>query len=245
MDWLNKNWEREDKVYASKRRVNNKGSRVHPHIIGSFYSYRNKRTVEYESLNERIFYYFLELDGDVHRYYVQPIEVRMETEDGDWFHIPDVLVFRQGYPPLLYQVKESESDNLEPKNQLCSLECEKIAALYGWKYIVVFPKTLPSPLSRNISFLSGYLRTRSYYSDWYDQVVYRLRCIGPCTVEHLSSSFSDSIDPLFIKPLVFHLIAIGHFTTDVRQIICSESTIKEEARFTLQLFIPRTALAGQ
>src|SRR4051812_16862121 len=127
MDWSTRTWKLEDEAYAPKRKVNNKGSREHPHIIGSYYSYRNKRTVEYESLNERMFDYFLELDRDVYRYYVQPIKVRMEEDGDEWFHIPDVLVFRQGYRPLLHQIKESESDNLEPKTQKCNLECEIIA----------------------------------------------------------------------------------------------------------------------
>lgn len=237
MDWSTKTWEIEDRAYAPKRKVNNKGSRWHPHIIGSFYSHKNGRTVEYESLNERLFYYFLELDQDVIRYYVQPIKVPMVTDEEEWFHIPDVLVFRQEYCPLLFQIKESESDNLEHKTQQSNAECEAIAGLYGWTYSVIYPKTLPSPLPRNIRFLAGYLRVRNYYKDWYDQVIYRLRCIGPCTVDQLSSSFMDSIDPLFIKPLVFHLVATGYFLADVSQIISSKSIviINSEMRSTLSI----------
>lgn len=225
MEWSAKTWETEDEAYAPKRRVNNKGSRWHPHIIGSFYSYKNQKTVEFESLNERMFYYFLEIDLDVARYYVQPIRVPMMTDKKEWVHVPDVLVFRERFQPLLFQIKENESDNLDPHTKQCNLECELVANLNGWVYNVVFPKTLPTPLPRNINFLTGYLRTRNYYGEWYDQVIYRMRSIGSCTVDQLSSSFSDSIDPLFIKPLVYHLIATGHFLTDVRQIIGSNSVI--------------------
>lgn len=84
MDWSNKTWELEDKAYAPKRRVNNKGSHWYPHIIGSFNSIRNKRVVEFESLNERMFYCFLELDLDVIRYYVQPIRVPIITDNEEW-----------------------------------------------------------------------------------------------------------------------------------------------------------------
>lgn len=225
MDWSAKTWEFEDLTYAPKRRVNNKGSRWHPHLIGSFYSHRNRRVVEYESLNERMFYYFLELDQDVIRYYVQPINVAMRSDEEEWNHVPDVLVFRQGNRPLLFQIKESEIDNLEEKAIRCNAECEKIADMYDWKYDVVFPKTLPSPLPRNINFLVGYIRTQKYYNNWYHQVIYRLRHLGTCTVDQLSISFIDSIDPLFIKPIVYHLIATGHFLVDVRQKISSQSII--------------------
>ncbi len=225
MDWSAKTWEAEDQAYAPKRKVNNKGSRNYPHLIGSFFSIKNLRPVEYESLNERMFYYFLELDREVIRYYVQPIRVPMKTDDDEWYHVPDVLVFRQEYCPLLYQIKESEKDNLDPKTVLCNTECEAIAIAYGWNYNVVFPKSLPKPLPRNINLMAGYLRMRTYYSDWHDQVINRLRNIGPCTVDQLSFSFIDSVDPLHIKPLVFHLIAKGIFLVDVTKTINSVSII--------------------
>ncbi|OME86089.1 hypothetical protein BK120_08860 [Paenibacillus sp. FSL A5-0031] len=105
MDWNNKTWEFEDEAYSPKRKFNNKGSQWHPHIIGSFYSFRNSKVVEFESLNERLFYYFLELERDVVRYFVQPIQVPILTDKKEWFHIPDVLVFRQGSQPALIQIK--------------------------------------------------------------------------------------------------------------------------------------------
>lgn len=226
LDWAAKTtWEVEDHAYEPKRKVHNRGSRNYPHLIGSFYSTKNLRPIEYESLNERMFYYFLEVDIGVIRYYVQPIRVPMKTDDDEWYHVPDVLVFRQGYCPLLYQIKESEQDNLEPKTVLCNTECEAIAIAYGWNYNVVFPKSLPSPLPRNVNLMAGYLRTRKYYSEWQDQVINRLRNIGPCTVDQLSSSFIDSVDPLHIKPLVFHLMAKGNFLVDVTQTINSNSVI--------------------
>jgi hypothetical protein len=45
-------------------------------------------------------------------YYVQPVEVPIpyktkKLEKKFWLHVPDVLVFRNGYPPLLYQIKEA------------------------------------------------------------------------------------------------------------------------------------------
>ncbi|OBY81427.1 hypothetical protein BBG47_01110 [Paenibacillus sp. KS1] len=71
--WSTTNWAEEDKLFMPKRRVNNRNSYSHPHIIGSFYSQRMKRVVEYESLGERLFFYYLELDRAVMRYYVQPV----------------------------------------------------------------------------------------------------------------------------------------------------------------------------
>lgn len=48
-----------------------------PHIIGTFYSNKMNRSIEYESINEFILYTILELDRKTFRYYVQPIEMRI------------------------------------------------------------------------------------------------------------------------------------------------------------------------
>ncbi|MGF9645011.1 hypothetical protein AAIH69_18590 [Paenibacillus sp. MABNS29] len=110
--WNNKNWLQEDQEFSPKRRVDNKISWQRPHIIGSFHSRKMKRTVECHSLNECLFYYFLEVDVSTLYYYVQPVEVPIpyktkKLEKKFWLHVPDVLVFRNGYPPLLYQIKEA------------------------------------------------------------------------------------------------------------------------------------------
>ncbi|MGV6935522.1 hypothetical protein ACWA2B_08385 [Paenibacillus sp. CMM36] len=225
MHWSNKNWKKEDEAYFPKRKVNNKGSHRHPHLIGSFYSRTNQRVVEYESLNERLFYYYLELDSLVVRYYPQPLRVLMKTDNREWFHIPDVLVFREGSKPLLYQIKEHPNDNFLEKTKRCNEACELIAIQNEWNYSVIFPKTLPEPLPRNINFLSGFLKPRQYYNEWYQQVINRLQCIEPVSVNHLANSFLEVMDPLFIKPLIYHLIAKGVFLVNVNLLIGTESLI--------------------
>ncbi|PPA83585.1 hypothetical protein C4A75_14665 [Brevibacillus laterosporus] len=78
MNWNNKNWEEEDKLFYPKRKVDNKIGWYRPHIIGSFHSNKMEKIIEYHSLNKKY-----------------------------WNHVPDVLVFRENSAPLLYQIKES------------------------------------------------------------------------------------------------------------------------------------------
>lgn len=59
VNWNNKNWEEEDKLFYPKRKVDNKISWHRPHIIGSFYSNKMEKIIEYHSLNECIFYFFI------------------------------------------------------------------------------------------------------------------------------------------------------------------------------------------
>lgn len=75
-----------------------------PNIIGSFYSYKLNKVIEYESLGECLFYYLLEITKSVIQYYVQPVEVKQYYLDDDgtkkeWLHVPDALVFSQGSVP--------------------------------------------------------------------------------------------------------------------------------------------------
>ncbi|REK71595.1 hypothetical protein DX130_21645 [Paenibacillus paeoniae] len=84
---------------------------------------------------------------------------------------------------------------------------------------------LPNLLIRNISFLKNFLKERAYYSSWKERVIYRLICLESCTVDELAYSFEDEFHPLLVKPLIFHLIAIGNFHTEVNQTVGSESMI--------------------
>ncbi|MCI3921180.1 hypothetical protein MO973_13125 [Paenibacillus sp. TRM 82003] len=184
MDWSLKGWKKKGKLYAPKRKINNRGSQFHPHIIGSFFSQRNQSPVEYESLSERMFYYYLELDLSVERYYFQPVKVPVYTGKESWDHIPDTLVFRQGHRPLLYQVKleEETTEKFKRINQAC----KDFACDQGWEYHVVYPKSMPEPIPRNIRFLKGFLKERFYYDIWYEPVIRRLRTLGSASVNVLA-----------------------------------------------------------
>ncbi|MFF0830695.1 hypothetical protein ACFYU8_28015 [Brevibacillus sp. NPDC003359] len=238
MDWSNRNWSKEDKLYAPKRKVDNKGSHNKPHVIGSIASYKMSRDVAYHSLAECLFYYFLELDQASMRYYVQPINVPMKNlnKDGDlkqWFHVPDVLVFRQGSVPHLYQIKNSPDIETEIF-KLCNSRCEKLAFSQNWKYSVIYPKTLPEVVVRNLKFLNPYLKKRKSYSQWVDQVINKLSYLETSSVLDLARSFTASVDFRYILPVVYHLIATGVFNVNLQKTI-NEHTLVTLGNFSGQL----------
>ncbi|WP_342478986.1 hypothetical protein NYE24_14625 [Paenibacillus sp. FSL H7-0350] len=225
MEWENHVWNNEDMLFSPKRKVNNRRSHFHPHIIGSFFSVKNGRPVEYESLSERLFYYYLELDTEVIRYYVQPVEVPVYDGKEEWIHVPDVLVFKKRLNPLLYQVKLEPEATLDEHVELCNRYCRAYVLEKGWEYQVIYPKQLPQAISYNLKLLKGFLKERKYYLRWCELVTYRLRCIESCSIEYLASTFTDTSDPLLIKPLIYHLIAKGIFMADVNERITSQSQI--------------------
>jgi len=227
MSWYQTDWEKEDQLYKPKRKVNNHNSHSHPHIIGSFYSQKMSRPVHYESLGERLFYYYLELDREVIRYYEQPVEVAIESADRrTWTHVPDVLFFKRGSVPLLSQVKEcEEEDTKDPKLKLINQHCEEYAAVHGWYYEVIYPKKLPDVLARNLKYLKRFLRPRNYYLVWEERVVQRVIYLRSCSVRRLAESFDDKMDPLALIPLIYYLIAKGVFNVDINQVINSNTLV--------------------
>ncbi|MBB6023588.1 hypothetical protein HNR77_004689 [Paenibacillus sp. JGP012] len=147
MDWNNTDWGEMDRIYYPKRKVDNTMSRYFGFNIGSIRSQKMNKTVEYESLTECLFYYFLELDPKTVRYYVQPINVPVSFISNQelkvYEHVPDVLVYRTGYPPMLFQVKAKDLQEGD-KNYVSFLRhnqaCEEYARLEKWNYSVIFPR---------------------------------------------------------------------------------------------------------
>ncbi|MEC0105357.1 hypothetical protein P4H27_00225 [Paenibacillus taichungensis] len=228
-----KDWMKEDYEFSPKRRVDNKISWQRPHIIGSFHSRKMKRTIEYHSLNECLFYYFLEVDVSTLRYYVQPLEVPIpfinkKGEKKYWLHVPDVLVFRNGYQPLLYQIKEAP-DDVGKTFQTCNEYCRKLVNLKSWKYDVIYPKTLPKTVLSNLQILQGYLRERNQYSLIRKDVMFNLMLNGPISIEKLSYCF-PSHSPADVKPFLFHLIATGEVEINITIPLSQHTEIELKGR---------------
>lgn len=119
MDWTNRDWVIEDMLYEPKRKVSNKGSHFHHHLIGEYHSHKMNRNVEYQSLTEFYFLALLELDRSVIRYYVRPIEVPRLDVRSKLFYVPDVLVFRQTKSPCLYDIEAKPKECNQSRYQAC------------------------------------------------------------------------------------------------------------------------------
>lgn len=229
MNYSKKTWDSEETKFFPKRKVDNKLSWKFHHLIGSFYSNKMQRTVEYESLGECMFYFLLELDQLVIRYYVQPVEVDFSylNKEGDpkkWSHVPDVLVFRNGYYPFLYQIKETESST--QKHQMINNGCINYAEQRSWEYKVIYPKELPKTILKNIQSLQGAIKLRKGFNLWIPEVLKRLGYFKSSTIIELAKSFTTEVNPLIIIPIIYHLIAQGLITTNLYKEIDEYSEIR-------------------
>lgn len=222
-------WDKYDIKFKPKRKVNNKSSWKFPHIIGSFYSNKMNKRIEYESINEFIFYSILELDKKTVRYYVQPMEIEIKYRDRtgiekSWIHVPDVLVFRDNMRPSLYQVKDPQSKNTD-KFKIINKKCNKYAKENDWDYNVIYPKLLPTGFISNIRFLTGFLKPRKEYVRLIPILIKASKNIKEPTINELVISLSDKIDPFILIPLIYHLIAIGHIFVNIEKEISEFSNI--------------------
>nr|WP_245243448.1 TnsA endonuclease N-terminal domain-containing protein [Mesobacillus selenatarsenatis] len=185
--------------------------------------------VEYESKGESLFYFFLELDLSTIRYYVQPVEVPIKYYDENediqyWYHVPDVLVFRKMGKPILFQIKEIKEPS--KRERIIDKSCIDYAESKGWEYRVIYPKALPDTIVHNINFLNGFTRRKRQYVDFIQEVLNKLLHFQMSTIEEMANSFKPKVDPLFIVPVIYHLIATGYIYININEKISTSTIIR-------------------
>ncbi|MCU6794862.1 hypothetical protein OB236_22370 [Paenibacillus sp. WQ 127069] len=232
MDWRTKSWIEEDVEFVPKRNVNNKGSRYFRHITGFLISQKmNRKKVGYESLwGECLFYYILEMDPLIVRYYEQPVEVPIrELNDAcdlsEWMHVPDVLAFRHGYKPFLFQIKGGNQSEQKDYSYINSF-CHEYAKSRGWNYSMAFPKTLEEAIQFNIRLLKKYDNLRFGSDRWIPEIRNKMKYIHETSILELARGFSAQADFRSILPCIYHLIFKGELQTNVRSRITEKSIIR-------------------
>lgn len=213
-------WHKIDDTFSPKRKVKNTFAGKFPHMIGSFFSEKNKRNVEYESLSENYAFSLFELDPQVVRYYVQPIEIQVPYIDKNgikkaWNHHPDVLVFRQGSCPHLFQIKNTKELILNQKHEVIDKTCLRYAYSQGWMYYTVHPKEMSETVLTNIKFLSGFLKKRNGYDSIIPELINKIESDNILNIAELVQKSNLGVDSYQLLPAVYHLIAINTFYFDL------------------------------
>lgn len=230
MNWKHKDWSKEDELFATKRKVDNKQSKYIHHNIGSFHSNKMGRAVYYESLwGECIFYYILELDANVIRYYEQPVQVPIYHYDKDgqldnWIHVPDVLIFRQGETPILAQIKVETP--VDKKDKVIELQCMEFCKKQDWKYQTIITKEIPQVLIKNLMFIWNFKKERSYYSELIPFIQEVMNNGQEITVRELAHAINGT-DYRFVIPAIYYMISVSLLSADLSKIIGIDSKVKK------------------
>lgn len=230
--WIEKqNWDEEDLEFQAKRMVDNKFSFYHNHMMGTMPSFKMNRKVRYESNNEKLFYFLLELDPQVVRYYEQPINVtiRYLSEEGEFkerIHVPDTLIFREGEKPNLIQVKEYDP-KLISNEKFLELQqvCQRYANQRDWKYSLVFPKRLPGTLLKNIKLLVNFLYLHNNTDEIEERAISYLSFRESVSITELSQLFEPDYRPQDVLPVIYHMIAKGVLSTNLERAVSLLSVV--------------------
>ncbi|WP_187393468.1 TnsA endonuclease N-terminal domain-containing protein [Bacillus sp. E214] len=171
----------------------------------------------------------MELDNSVIRYYEQPINVPISTFDNNsmevkmWYHVPDVLVFRSGHKPHLYQIKGMKKDS---QSQNILKACLELCANKNWDYSIVYPKELPEILKSNVILLWNFSKKPKNFEFILDEVLFKVQHFGEIKIEDLAKSFTGKIDFRFVLPLIYHLIFKGDLYVNLMQPINNRTIVK-------------------
>lgn len=171
--------------------------------------------------------------------HVRPVEITDEINKAKFF-VPDVLVFKQGNIPCLYDV-ESSSINTDVRHYQV---CERYAFLNNWDYVVVYPRNLPKVIDQNITFLVGFTKKRFGLTENIEELLSRVRFFGEISIKELAASFRHKKHPLQIMPFIYHLIAIGVFNVDLRSPITENSLVFVDKKTSAE-FVFRWMGAGK
>jgi hypothetical protein len=138
--------------------------------------------------------------------------------------VPDVLVFRQGNSPGLYEVKASP-DKLPKNFSRTKARCIQFAEERGWRYKVIYPKQMPKDITYNLNFLVGYLKKRIGFDHWIPDVIDRLQYMQPCAIDEHAETFRAKVNPVFVLPVIYHLLAKGVLSSNVNRKIDQYSEV--------------------
>jgi TnsA endonuclease N terminal len=137
------------------RRVIRRGTR---RTVGKFPTLKpSKRSVHWESLLERDYYYLLEIDSDVISYREQPLKIEYILDGKKHRYTPDLLVERR----CKRQIIEVKLEEKVKKYDLLFRIASEICARNGYEFVVVTDETIRvQPRLNNVKVLWRYSRTQ-------------------------------------------------------------------------------------
>jgi len=216
--------------YFAKRKVNNKGSEKRPHIISAFYSNKMQEVVRFESLRENIIGKIVELSTIVDEFYTQPVEVPImvynsRRELTQWMHVPDLLVYCNGLPPYLYQIKSGQARlQYEKHSEHIDRSCQDFARENGWEYKVIYPYELDATLRKNIELLFSFRNSANEKASNTIKAV--LNATGELSIELLVKECQAKAGEINVPPVIYYELAIGNLYTDLYKPITLSSIVR-------------------
>lgn len=174
----------------------------------------------FESTLERDFISLLEFDKHISRFEVQPVKITwLNYEDKRRSYTPDVLAFRQGEKPTLYEVKYRSDlkvnwDKLQPKFRMAI----KYAKENQWRFKIVTEKEIRTPYLESVKFLLPFIRQGASEEADMALLVGNLKKLGRATPTGLLEKiYSDPWNQARLLPTLWYLIGTGQIGMNLNQ----------------------------
>lgn len=191
------------------RKVTNTGTKKN---IGRFFSQKMQMAIVYESLLERDYMYFLEIDPLVKCYSSQPMSICYTMENSSRQYTPDLLVERISKTQIL-EVKPKDKLEL-PENIQRFEHISKYFHSQGLEFAVVTDEMIRvKPLLSNIKLLYRYANSTVNYQQYLNCQQYFKH---QKAVEFKVAS-QDLIPHLISKQTLYKLLFVGFLETDLMQ----------------------------
>lgn len=160
-------------------------------VRGYFYSLKNARRVDYESLNEQCLMKVMETAPEIVRYCQQPLRLEFNWNGRIYSYTPDLLSVDIHSRTTLYEVKpkkaiEQDDGRMQAKFEAAQSYCSD----RGWKFEVVTDSVRSSKEFNRADFLWPHLMNPSVKLDRAEELLQSVRQSACFKMKDISGSLS-------------------------------------------------------
>lgn len=202
-------------------------------VAGYFYSYKNKRNIDFESQLEKKFYLSFEFDGEIERYMEQPVKVDAILKGRKVSYFPDCIVYFKPElqrTPLLIEIKYSKEIKEKKEKIVNKIKAvSKYSKENGYVFKIFTEKKLNETYISNIKFLYGYYekpKLNGTYDIYESKIIGILNGGNKITVKGLLDYITKTdIEKMMVIPLVWHLICRNTLSANLNAPLTNSSLI--------------------
>ena len=202
-------------------------------VAGYFYSFKNKRNIDFESQLEKKFYLTFEFDDEIERYQEQPVKINSVLNGRKISYFPDCIVYFKPElqrKPLLVEIKYAKEIKEKKEKIINKIKVvSKYSKENGYLFKIFTDKKLNETYVDNLKFLYRYFekpRLNGKYDDYENKIYKALANLDNIVVKNLLDCISrNDVEKMTILPLVWHLICRKVLLTDFNKPLSNSTEI--------------------
>jgi len=181
-------------------------------VRGHFFSLKNNRRIDYESLNEQSLMKVLETDPNIISYCEQPLQLETTWNGKRYPYTPDILATDYQSQSTLYEVKpQSDLDNDDGKLANKFRVAEQYCLDKGWTFKVITEDVRTSPEFVRADTLFPHLMDPSIDTNLTASIFKRVQTCAPLQIKDIYTSANWG-NPNYCA--LMHLIGSGQLVEE-------------------------------